>query len=313
MASQEGESYVWTLGDDVEKIAKNEINELPEDRANKIELLRQWVKKHPYIDSRTDDRFLLKFLRAAKFSLLRAQEKLTDYIIARTSQIEGSPEWFNTDPNDKNIQGLLEYGVHIVLPGTDPLGRRVIMVRQIPQVKEFSQHDMTRLLFMSMELLLRDELAQINGIVLIVDCETMFTGAVAFWTRERMKRACKCWQDALPMRMKAAHYLQMPAFVNVMFEFCKIFLSRKMAKRLHLHSNLNGLYQTVPKSMLPKEYGGGAGPLSELKRAWIEEFSRSREYLLSLAACRVDDTKLPRKEEKDDGWGMVGTYRKLPE
>jgi hypothetical protein len=56
MVTRDEGSYVWILGDDIQEIAKKEINEIPEERASKIEGLRRWVKNHPYLQARTGKR-----------------------------------------------------------------------------------------------------------------------------------------------------------------------------------------------------------------------------------------------------------------
>ena len=59
----------------------------------------------------SDDLFLLRFLRVAKFSQLRAQEILENYWIVRTVPGKGVPEWFgNMDPADPENERVLDMG-----------------------------------------------------------------------------------------------------------------------------------------------------------------------------------------------------------
>ena len=62
-------------------------------------------------DAISDDVFLLRFLRVAKFSQLRAQELVDNYWTARSSKEKGVPEWFQgLDPEDPTISEILDLG-----------------------------------------------------------------------------------------------------------------------------------------------------------------------------------------------------------
>ena len=65
----------------------------------------QFVYDHFFLD----DAFLLRYLRMAKFSQLRAQEVLDNYWTARTVPGKGAPEWFsNMDPADPENQAIFD-------------------------------------------------------------------------------------------------------------------------------------------------------------------------------------------------------------
>ena len=48
----------------------------------------------------------------------------------------------------------------------------------------------------------------------------------------------------------------------------------------HLHADLESLYKEVPKRLLPKEYGGEAGPLEVLIGEWgVLKSKNARNFL----------------------------------
>ena len=58
-----------------------------------------------------DDAFLLRFLRAAKFSQLRAQKTFENFWTVRTVPGKGVPEWFDDlNPDDETMQKCLDLG-----------------------------------------------------------------------------------------------------------------------------------------------------------------------------------------------------------
>lgn len=52
--------------------------------------------------------------------------------------------------------------------------------------------------------------------------------------------------------------------MDSLVNFVKPFLKEKIRNRIFLHSNIDELYKYVPKSMLPSEYGGDAGPIRDI-------------------------------------------------
>lgn len=61
---------------ELEKKAQKELGETPERIAGDLDALRTWLTKSPHIKARTDDQWLLAFLRGCKFSVERAKEKI---------------------------------------------------------------------------------------------------------------------------------------------------------------------------------------------------------------------------------------------
>ena len=73
------EPYECTLSPSLEQKAHDELNEKPEWRLRDIQALRDMVVANPGLSTRTDDAFLLRFLRARKFDYDRAYDMLINY------------------------------------------------------------------------------------------------------------------------------------------------------------------------------------------------------------------------------------------
>lgn len=98
---------VRELSVDLAAKAKSELNESTKRVPDDLEALRVWVGKQEHIAARTDDQFLIAFLRGCKYSLERAKEKLDTYYTVRTA----IPEFFQQrDPNDAKLQEVMTLG-----------------------------------------------------------------------------------------------------------------------------------------------------------------------------------------------------------
>lgn len=89
------------------KLAADELNETPERMHSDINALRNWINQSPHLRSRSDDQFLVAFLRGCKYSLEKAKTKLDLFYTVRTH----TPELIkNRDPMDENVMGMIRLG-----------------------------------------------------------------------------------------------------------------------------------------------------------------------------------------------------------
>lgn len=91
----------------LQKIAKEQLFEEPSQIPEMLAQFREWIRKSPHLRSRTDDQFLLSFLRSSKYSLERAKQKLDMFYTLRTH----TPEMMSDrDPNKLNVREMLSMG-----------------------------------------------------------------------------------------------------------------------------------------------------------------------------------------------------------
>lgn len=92
------------ISDSVLKVAKKELREDKTTREQSLEQMREWLKKNFDVENvRTDDSFLLRFLRNKKFSVPMAQQQLLKYL------------------NMRKVMGHLSYKLDFLSPGVKDL------------------------------------------------------------------------------------------------------------------------------------------------------------------------------------------------
>ena len=96
-----------TLHNELAKVAIDEINEVPNRIESDLESLKSWLKHTPHLKTRTDDQFLLAFLRGCKYSLEKTKHKLDLFYSVR----QNTPEVIrNRDPNNQYLMGMIRQG-----------------------------------------------------------------------------------------------------------------------------------------------------------------------------------------------------------
>lgn len=107
MRQQSSMSATRPLIPELAEKAKNELNEVVDTIERDLELIKDWLKKSPHIKGRSDDQFLLCFLRGCKFSIEKVKLKLDLFYTIR-SQL---PEIMrNRDPLEKSVLRTIRFG-----------------------------------------------------------------------------------------------------------------------------------------------------------------------------------------------------------
>lgn len=98
---------IKTLSPELQKIADDELGEVSSRIANDLETLKSWIEQQPHLKSRTDDQFLIQFLRGSKYSLEKAKERIDMFYTMKTKY----PELFSlTDDENLRFRELVRLG-----------------------------------------------------------------------------------------------------------------------------------------------------------------------------------------------------------
>ncbi|XP_074656087.1 alpha-tocopherol transfer protein-like isoform X2 [Tubulanus polymorphus] len=156
-----------TLSIELQKKAYMELNEKAEWRSRDIQALRDMVIAHPGLTARTDDAFLLRFLRARKFDYDRAFKLLVNHYKIQKKY----PEIYS-DFRPSTVKHVFDDGIVNVLPSRDRFGCRILVQR--PGLYDavnmpYSVNDAFKATLITLEKLVEEEETQINGIQVIVD------------------------------------------------------------------------------------------------------------------------------------------------
>lgn len=115
------------LSDVALKLARKELREDRSARDQGLDQLRNWLAKNEDVENvRTDDQFLLRFLRAKKFSVPIAQQCLLKYLNLRRVFPQMTAQLDYLSPK---LYEILTNGYLTVSPVRDQHGRRVIIIR----------------------------------------------------------------------------------------------------------------------------------------------------------------------------------------
>jgi len=279
---------------ELSKVAEHELGETKSSRKKALKELREWISSEgSRLDCLKDvpDSFLMRFLRMQKTNVEKAANVLDNYIRFRTN----TPEWFeNLDVQDERISELIRSGYLFVLPQRDASGRRVVFSRAaLLDASKFTAADVMRVHLLTFEGLLNDEECQINGLTYIMDEQNTNWSHITIWTPSEVTKAFTCSEKSIPIRHRQVNFIGLPWAMSLVFRFAKSLLSTKLRKRLFTWPDFDKVKEFVPSNILPTEYGGEGGSVSEMVEVWIKELEGKREKILALETINSNDTILP--------------------
>ncbi|KAB0797273.1 hypothetical protein PPYR_08267 [Photinus pyralis] len=302
------------LSNELQKKAEEELHEnssrVPED----LEYIREWIKMQPHLTSRTDDQFLLSFLRGCKFSLHRTQEKLDYYYTVKTI----ATEFFTRrDPFDQEIQEVLRLGVILPLPKTEtPDGPRILLVRSpLLNFEKINYLAFHKVLFMMYDILLmEDDNFTVSGVIAWFFGKNLTIRHTMHLTPALLKKLINISLKGYPIRMKSLYSTHCPQLVETIINLSKSFAPEKLSKRMFLYSESSHeeFCKKIPIQLQPEDYGGENGSLTDLAEYWKSNVeSYSKWFLEDEEYGTKEDLRFGTPNTSASLFGMEGTFRKL--
>ncbi|XP_017770676.1 PREDICTED: alpha-tocopherol transfer protein-like [Nicrophorus vespilloides] len=324
----EADEYECKLSEETQKIAKEELREDNNARVQALASMREWIIQNPkIINCRLDARFLLRFLRSKKFSVLQAQEALQRYLLLRQSF---GIAFNNLDITIPMMEDLTDLGYLFASPKRDSKGRRVIIARPgVFDLDKFTNADMCRIHGVVYETLMEDEENQVRGYVHFADGQGVGFAYLTLFTIKEAVRIVKNGEKTLPMRHKEVHAVNAHPSMKFALDFGMSLISEKIKQRISFYTSIEDCLEQnkVERETLPKEYGGTM-PMAEMIHLWKQELKDSHKTLISHDSMEVNEnlfspqaregavSALKRNmvncgNERDSIFGITGNFRKL--
>lgn len=205
------------------------------------------------INCRTDDKFLLSFLRARKFERERAIKLLKNYYSSREKNQDIFAEF-----NPLAVKKYLDMKVVGYLEQTDQDGR-VLAIGKTPRWDPSKIHlkEILKCTLMLQDMVLTEHIFQVNGLVMILDAETLSWRHTFQLTPSTIHSVISLLFGSTPVSYKEIHIINIGRFVHAFLAAFMPFLPYKIKKRLYLHSSgMESLHKFIDPKYLPSDFGG---------------------------------------------------------
>lgn len=223
---------IRSLNSELQLIAKQELNENPDQIQENLDILKRWLEKSTHLTARVDDQFLIAFLRGCKHSLERTKQKIDMFYTYRThlTEIMG-----NRDPLQDKISEVIKLGVTLPLPiAGSPGSPRIIFVRMRSyDPSRVRVEDVFQVVTMINDILMiEDDNSMVSGQMYVCDLANISMQHITQLQPAFLKKVLMIWQDSSPIRQKGVHYINAPKIFDQLFNLFKSLLNEKMKKRV---------------------------------------------------------------------------------
>ncbi|XP_073847525.1 alpha-tocopherol transfer protein-like [Musca autumnalis] len=305
-------TQIRPLTPELQKIAVEELGEVPARIPEDLLALKTWIKQQPHLRARNDDQFLIQFLRGCKYSLEKAKTKIDLYFSLKTKY----PNMFAaTDVDDPKFKEIYDLGCYILLPiPLHETGPRIVFFQFNYNPDLISVEDLyygTNAVF---ELaILNDPHAGIHGFVYIFDFAKMTARHFLQFTPTICKKVVTFLEKSLPFRVRGVYFINVPAMAQQLLKFIISLCSEKIQKKMHvLGYDIKELTQYVPLKYLPKDVGGENGFCSEITKEYGKIIEQYRDYFKENAQYGTDESLRTGKSFDLDGlYGVGGSFRQI--
>lgn len=223
---------VRPLNISLQAIAREQLHEEPDALRENLDILKEWIRKSAHLRTRTDDQFLVSFLRGCKYSLEMSKKKIDMFYTLRTH----IPEMIgDRDPLNEKLQQIIKLGVGLPLPDTESPGSpRIMLIRPgIYDANQFTIQEVMKVSTMVNDILMvEDDNTIVAGQIGIIDLQNVTIAHFIQMQPAFIKKMTMMWQDGMPIRQKGVHYINTPSTFEKIFNIFKSFMNEKMKSRV---------------------------------------------------------------------------------
>jgi len=264
--------------DDIKEFARQHIGESPDTRSSLVQEFKDMIyERGEVVPHRTDEAFLLRFLRARRFQVEKAHKLMVNYYNFK----ENNPE-IHKSLNPLNMRHIGDDNVLSVLPYREQTGRR-IMIYKIGNwnPNSYSVEELFKATVVILELGVMEQRAQILGGICIFDLGGITLQHAWQITPTIARMAVELLVTSFPIRTHAIHIINESWIFDIIFTIFKPFLDDRMKEKIHFHGqDLESLHSHIDPKFLPKAYGGFRPEYSYTD--WVDNLVHNKDIVAEM-------------------------------
>ncbi|XP_022907104.1 alpha-tocopherol transfer protein-like [Onthophagus taurus] len=287
--------------------AESEYNKDKKIRKEDVEALEEWAKKQPHLPKISEVK-LIQFLQSNYYRLEATKTCIDKYYTIKAQ----CPDIFANRTVD-SVKDIMSIVTATLLPKKSKNGYTVLFCKLMDKNSDnFSNLEVIKYFDMVLSVLLA-QLGTCEGHVLVIDMEGLSLSHIAKVNINVTRKYMYFLQEALPIRTKEIHIVNVSALAQKLLNLVKSFINKDILDALHLHTSVDGLFEFIPKDALPSEYSGQNESLVAMQKEVNKSLVDNQQFLREDEKEIADETKRVGGKAKylDEEPEMAGSFKKL--
>ncbi|XP_017479761.1 PREDICTED: clavesin-2 isoform X2 [Rhagoletis zephyria] len=268
-------AQIRPLAPELAAVAAAELNEVESRIAGDIVELRQWIEEQPYLTTRTDDQFLVGFLRFCKYNMDDTKKRIEYYYTYKST----AGDFLKSRRIDDKVYGICRAGIFATLPKpVGPGGPRIHFTRmgQI-DTSLYTAKDIFRFIMFRSEIEANtDDNWIISGVLEIIDFSKIPYALLRQFEPNLFKKMAAFLEYGVPTNLVGTHIVNASMDAQIILNLVRLVMKQK--ELLHIHSSLESLHKAIGKEYLPVEYGGTNGTYEEAMTHFEQQLNEFSDY-----------------------------------
>uniref|UniRef100_A0A182K061 CRAL-TRIO domain-containing protein n=1 Tax=Anopheles christyi TaxID=43041 RepID=A0A182K061_9DIPT len=283
-------------------VQTNELTQWPLVDRESIKEIKQWLTTQPHL-LQIQEHEIAQFLHANYGKKEASQRSIENYYTLRTSYRDC---FADRDVFNDAMQTALRVMMFTILPGETKEGYKMVYTRLLTSdTSEFNHPQILKFITMCLDLWVKIE-GNANGHIMLIDMHGMHVGHMTKMNMAAVKKHMFYVQDALPIRLKQLHFINVVPFMNWLMSLARPLMHKEVEEMINIHVSLDKLHKDIPIECLPNEIGGTAGSVQELHDTFKQILNANSEWFIATEIQnQVDETKRPSKPKKNM-FGLFG-------
>ncbi|XP_056634287.1 alpha-tocopherol transfer protein-like [Diorhabda sublineata] len=297
-----------TLIETDRKKVREKYEKSSKDVERDISTIKEWLKTQQHLPEVPADEVIEFYLTNCKYSIEKTKKVLDMNYTAR----ELLPEIFeDSDPNLPNYQETLPKITTIIpLPKLTDQLYRIIIIKCGENVEIFDPHKIVTHAINVLEVSTFEDL--FSALVVIFDNKDMKMAHLRKATPIFFKKVLFLLEKSKSLRIAEIHILNYKHdLVKILLTIAKTVIKKKFMDRIILHENFENLYNYIPKSILPSDYGGTERSLDDLQDLWKMKFREYSDRFDKIKTMKVNESLRSQPLENSETLGYYGHFKKL--
>ncbi|KAK5638703.1 hypothetical protein RI129_012998 [Pyrocoelia pectoralis] len=276
-------------------------------RREDVQCLKDWLEKQLHLP-KLDELEIIIILSSCNYSVELTKITIDNYYTLRNL----IPEIFRKR-DLKTWVKTLDVVNWIPLPKLTPEGSQILYWK-------LNNTDPSKYVFVDVlkcaEMILKMKLLEtgtVDGLIFILDLDGFSLSHIAQIPVMMMKKLIIFLQEALPLKLKNFHLINIGTRLDKLMAIMKPFMKKDLFEMIHVHSNyVETLFNYIPRECVPKDIDGLLDTIQDLQEKVKEMVFNNMDFIENEETRIVDESKRLQKNIKFDHiFGIEGTFRKL--